>query len=93
MDVVNPRKEIISTSFGRLVSKPPGYLRRAVRSVLPWSVTSRVRDLLLRMNRRSRPPTPIDKGLRDALVNRYRAQVERLAILIERDLSMWLDVT
>jgi len=93
MDVVNPRKEFLSTSFGRLVSKPPEYLRRAVRSVLPWSVASRIRDLLLRLNRRTKPLAPIDAGMRRALVNRYREQVESLANLIERDLSVWLDVT
>jgi hypothetical protein len=91
MDVVNPRKEMLWKSFGRLVSKPPEYLRRGVRSVLPWSVASRIRDLLLRLNRRARALKPLDEGLRRALVNRYRNQVERLAVLIERDLSMWLD--
>ena len=64
-----------------------------MRSVLPWSVASRIRDLLLRLNRRTKPLAPIDAGMRRALVNRYREQVESLANLIERDLSVWLDVT
>jgi len=93
MDVVNPRKEILSTSFGRLVSKPPEYLRRAVRSVLPWSVASRVRDLLLRLNRRTGRRKPVDESLQRTLTARYRGEIEKLAALIGQDLSMWLDVT
>jgi hypothetical protein len=61
-----------------------------VRRVLPLQARYRIVRALVRANTRERDRAPLDPALRRALRAELRPGVERLAALLERDLSAWL---
>lgn len=50
----------------------------------------RMRGLMLSLNRRPAPPTPMDPALRQALEGEFRPQVARLQEITGRNLSSWI---
>lgn len=50
-----------------------------------------LRTRLLEMNSEAKPRPPMDPELRRQLLDEFRPEIERLAKLIDRDLSAWLE--
>jgi hypothetical protein len=66
----------------------PNGARQLLEMILRGRLRARVYGKLRAYNRRQ-PPT-LDAGLRRALTQRYRCDIEQLQRLIDRDLSYWL---
>lgn len=66
----------------------PNAARRMLETVLQGRWRARVYGRLRAYNRRQ--PPALDAGLRRALTERYRSDIEQLQTLIDRDLSLWL---
>jgi hypothetical protein len=66
----------------------PNFARQALELILRGQMRARVYAKLRRYNRRQ--PPVLDAGLRRALTERYRSDIEQLQTLIDRDLSHWL---
>lgn len=88
--VVNARKTVRSRRFQKLVRTPPQVLRRAARRMMPLTLRSRMRQGLYRLNARPVERPHVAEGLRARLLAEINPQTERLARLIDRDLSAWL---
>lgn len=76
-----PLERWVKLVYGRLGAK---YL---VQRVLPHAARRRVLDAIRRRDRGARTPDPRDEALRVA----SHAEVDKLAVLIGRDLTHWLD--
>ena len=50
-----------------------------------------MRTKMLDMNSQAKPRPPMDPALRRRLLDEFATEIERLATLIDRDLSAWLD--
>jgi hypothetical protein len=61
-------------------------LRERVRPCVPAAV----RDRLFRLVTRNLDPVRLDPGLRAELTELYREDIERLSVMLNRDLSHWL---
>ena len=89
LGVVNPSKCIRSHRLHDLVAEPPVALQRAARAVLPPRIRQGLRHELLRLNRYAAPRDPMDPALVAQLRMELAPGIERLAALIDRDLSAW----
>jgi hypothetical protein len=91
LPVVNANKEARSEWLRNLLWSRPQGLRRAVHALVPSQARRRrLSQRLRRWNTRAAPREPLDPDLRERLRKELAPQVERLAILIDRDLSAWL---
>lgn len=88
--VVNARKTARSRRFQQLVRTPPDVLRRAARQLMPLAIRSRVRQGLYRLNARPAERPRVGDELRARLLAEINPDTQRLARLINRDLSAWL---
>ena len=89
LGVVNPSKRIRSARLHDLVAEPPRPLRRVLEAGVPGRVRDAVRYWLLTLNTRTGPRDPIDPELGQRLRVEVAPDIERLARLLGRDLSMW----
>lgn len=89
MGVVNASKGPRSLALRRLVARPPGWLRGAVRATLPAHRRKRLYRAVKTLNARRQPRAPMDPTLRRQLTEEFRPEVERLGALIGRDLGAW----
>jgi len=77
--------------FHKLLLSPPRILSKIYQS-LPMRQKLFIYDVarsLFRMNLRDRVQPPLEKGIKDQLIARYRENVHRLEGLLGRDLSVW----
>ncbi|HEY5489159.1 MAG TPA: hypothetical protein VIK00_04900, partial [Candidatus Limnocylindrales bacterium] len=56
-----------------------------------FPVVRSMRTRMLEMNSEAKPRPPMDPALRRKLIEEYTPEIERLAKLIDRDLSSWLE--
>src|SRR5690606_28580313 len=85
-DVFNRSGEFRSNALGHLLNaRFPG--KELIRRLAPGKAR-RLRANLMKLNIR-RPP-PMRPETREMLVERFRDDVERLSVLLQRDLSSWL---
>jgi hypothetical protein len=89
MGIVNPSKQPRSRMLLRLISNPPGWLRRVLASVLPPRQRKRLFRRALALNARTAPRRPMDPDLRARLKAEFAPEVRRLGELIGRDLTAW----
>ncbi|HKP21715.1 MAG TPA: sulfotransferase domain-containing protein [Thermoleophilaceae bacterium] len=89
LGVVNPSRLIRSHRVHDLIADPPARLGRATRAVVPLRVRRAARYELLRLNTRTAQRAPIDPALKQRLRAELTPGIERLAALIDRDLSRW----
>jgi len=89
MAVVNPSKQPRSRLLTRLISSPPGWVRRIAAAVLPPRQRKRLFRRALALNSRTAPRQPLDPQLRARLRAEFAPEVRRLGELIGRDLSAW----
>jgi hypothetical protein len=90
--MIEPRRANVTFGYRhdwlRRFLDEPNAARRMLEAVLQGRCRARVYSKLRAYNRR-RPPA-LDAGLRRALTERYRSDIEQLQSLIDRDLSHWL---
>lgn len=87
--VANPSKVARSRTVQRVLASPPGWMRRAVRSVMPRPTRKRLYRSAMRFNARPQERQPMDPELRARLVADLAPEVERLGAMVGRDLSAW----
>ena len=90
LSVVNPSRRVRYHHVHDLITEPPAPFQRAAGALLPTRVRRGLRYELLRLNTRIAPRTPMPSSLREALRAELAPGVERLASLINRDLSAWM---
>lgn len=83
---VNANKQIRSERVRKLIARTPGGLKAAI----PPGMRRTVRKQIKRLNSRHAKRPPLDPELQGQLRAEFRPEVERLAALIDRDLSGWL---
>ena len=89
--IANARKRHAWPSLSRLIVKPPGILRdvkRAAQAACP-GLSKRAGAIVHRLLQRSSPQTAIAPDLRRNLVEELRPDIDKLARLLNRDLSAW----
>jgi len=81
-----------SRALAKLVRRPPEFVRRLGRILVPGPVRTKVVNALNTWNnvRAPRPPLPVD--LRNRLTAGFAPQVQELSALLGRDLSAWKQV-
>ena len=82
---LNESKERLSLGFNRIVR-----LATSVRDAIGLPIGFGVGELLSNVNRRERLRAPMDATFRSELREYFRGDVNKLAQLINRDLSGWL---
>ena len=89
LEIVNPAKVARLRVVQRLLSSPPGWLRRGVRSVMPRPTRKRIYRGVSRLNARAQAREPMAPELRARLVVELTPQIEQLETMLGRDLSAW----
>ena len=90
VEVVNANRRVRSTVLQRLIFQPPRPMLGTVRVLRRFPLVHRTRAMLLRMNSRAQRRTAMDPKLRAQLTEEFAPEVQRLASLIDRDLSAWM---
>jgi hypothetical protein len=89
--VANARKRHAWPALSGLIVKPPGALRaakRAARAAFP-GLSKQAGAIVHRLLQRSSPRTAIAPDLHRRLVDELRPDIDKLARLLNRDLSAW----
>ena len=87
----NENRRVRSPVLQRLIFAPKlllplaPFLRR-------FPLVRSLRTRMLEMNSEAKPRAPMDPVLRRQLLDEFRPEIERLAKLIDRDLSSWLEM-
>ncbi len=89
LNIINPNKKVRFKIIRELLSDLPDYLRLPVRMLMPITLKSRLIELLRRLNIRYVPRPDMPPELRGRLNEEFRADIEKLSSLIDRDLSFW----
>jgi len=89
LEIVNPAKVARLRMVQRMLSSPPGWLRRGVRGVLPRPTRKRIYRGVSRLNARAQAREPMAPELRSQLVAELLPGIERLEVMLGRDLSAW----
>jgi hypothetical protein len=93
-EVVNSNKVVRSAGFREFLRNPPAPVRRLGQTLVRDQRVRRALGLrLVSLNTDRVARDPIDPNARAVLRGAYASQVARLAELIDRDLSTWLEPT
>jgi hypothetical protein len=88
--VVNSNKRVRSAKLQQLTRGRDSRAKRLARLGIPTRLRGRLRRLLRHVNEPERPRPPMNPETRRWLDIRFRADVERLSRLLDRDLvSLW----
>jgi len=88
-EVINENRQWRSKWLMTLIRKPPGIVRAAARGLIPRSVRFRLASLLIDANLAKRSRPPLDPLLRAELGEEFQPEIERLGLILGRDLSLW----
>lgn len=85
----NTNRSVRSLAMHKFIKRPPPSVRSLVKAVTPSRMRERVAAGLLRLNtnKGSRPPLP--ESLRRKLRAEFFPEIQRLSILLGRDLTHW----
>lgn len=87
--VVNPNKGARSRRLRRWLNDPPQVARSAGRALLSHSKRIQLGSALRQLNTKIEPRRPMEANLKKALQAEFAADIARLEILLNRDLSVW----
>ena len=90
MPVVNAHVHVRSQLAHRIFRRPPTYIRYAARALAPRPVRQVLAAKITRLNTEIAPRAPMPGDLRRYLQAEFATDVERLGVLLHRDLSGWL---
>ena len=90
-EVINANAVARNRTLMRLLRYPPDWIRGPLNAILPHPPLARARAGLIGLLEKQvrRPPVPVN--LRRALEAELRPDIERLGVLLDRDLSHWYD--
>jgi hypothetical protein len=86
LERVNANKVVRSEGIRKLIAATPS----VAKDLIPTGLRRGVRKGMAKLNSRHAPRPPIDPELRAALLGELRPEIERLAAVIDRDLSAWV---
>lgn len=86
--IVNPNKQARSSIVRGILREPPVWASRIAR-IVPQAQRAGIKQAMKRFNTRYTPRLPIDPDLKKTLRREFAPEVEKLGILIGRDLSHW----
>jgi hypothetical protein len=88
LSLKNPRKRPRSAAINSLLRNPPSWSRPLIRAYrqLPVRIKGRT---ILRLNTEEMPGSKMEPTLRRKLVQEFAPEVEKLAAMIDTDLSAW----
>lgn len=89
-EVVNESKRPRNRRLQALIVRPPGPFVRLIPMLRRFPLAHRLRAAILFANSQSIERQPLDPDLRRRLTVELAPEVERLATLIDRDLTAWL---
>jgi hypothetical protein len=89
LGVVNPNRRVRSKHLHDLLVRRL-LAARATRPGAPARVRPKIRNSLIKLTTREAPREPIDPALLASLRVEFAPKIERLAKLIDRDLSAWI---
>lgn len=89
LDVANPAKVARSRALQRVLSSPPGWMRGAVRRLMPRPTRKRLYRSAMRFNARAQARQAMEPELRARLAAELAPEVQRLSELLGRDLTHW----
>jgi len=89
--VINPNKRVRSRRILRLIKSPPPVIRTIARKLVPDCVRGNAIRGLQRWNTSYEPRNPMNDAVRVELNERLRPEILKLAALLDRDLSTWLE--
>jgi len=88
-EIVNSARRPRSTTLNNLLWNPPPFVQAAVQACLPSSVRKPAVSWLKNVNVKEQRRPPLNATLRAQLNSEFVDDVDRLAALIDRDLSHW----
>ena len=86
LERVNANKVVRSEGLRKLIAATPS----AAKDLIPTGLRRGVRKGMAKLNSRHAPRPPLDPDLRAVLLEELRPEIERLADVIDRDLSDWV---
>ncbi|MEO8509619.1 MAG: sulfotransferase [Chloroflexota bacterium] len=89
-EVINANKRTRSEWFRHFLARPPELPRRIIRTVVPASLRRAAYERGKRMNVAATRREPMPSATRERLRRVFQPEVERLSLLIGRDLSDWV---
>lgn len=93
LDIVNEGKRSRIAALQRLAYRPPRPLAGVVRALRQYPAAHRLRAAVVRLNSQPQQRGPMAPELRRRLLDEFAPEIERLGMLIGRDLSMWVTGT
>jgi hypothetical protein len=93
-DVINANKNPRSRAYLNFLLNPPGFIKTIGKILFPHHTKRRewLIDNLWNLNTKYKPRNPLTDVLKQRLIDNYREDIEKLAKLMNRDLSNWLKV-
>jgi len=90
--IVNARRVVHSRTLMHFVQHPPNFSRRLGKAI-PSSIRHRMLSFIEKKGYEVKPAPPMDEKLRRQLQQEFLPSVERLSILLKRDLTYWCGTT
>ena len=85
----NQNRRVRFGPIQRLIFRPPGPLLGAARRLRRYRLVHRLREGVLRLNSRAEKRPALNPALRRKLLAEFAPEIERLSLIIGRDLSAW----
>ncbi len=86
---IHRNKELRNPRIGWMLARPPGLIRLLGRTLVPQRFRSRIRMKISKAGRVVRPRALLGEELRRRLQKKIEPRVERLSVMLGRDLSAW----
>lgn len=87
--VINANKQVRSVIVQDLLRRPPGLVRKIVRTLLPAEVRHVVGTSFHRLNVEVTPRQALEQSFRQRLLIECKPDIQRLCSVLNRDLSNW----
>jgi len=90
MRVINPNKKVRSTVLRRFLTRPPSWSRKVGSLLIPRRhVRDSLKKTLSQFNTQYTSRAPMEAELRRILAREFIPEMEKLSMLLDKDLSRW----
>jgi hypothetical protein len=87
--IINANKRLRSKKLRGFLRRPPRLAAQLSRTLLPTTLRQRILGALVSLNTTYVPREPMEPRLRCCLQQEFKAEIEQLSQLLDRDLSHW----